>query len=188
MSLIDDPSDKRKYEALYKEYWKMMYCVAYGILKNNEDAEDVVQKAFIRVMYHLKDIDENDRQKTKAYLMKIAQNLSYDTCRRRKRDWTQTISFDAYEMFLEDPNGQAFEDINDGSEGKRLAEAIKQLPPKFEEVIRLTYGHGYSSDKVGEILNISSDNVRQRLVRARKRLAELLGGKKDKKGKNGAGI
>jgi len=50
------------------------------------------------------------------------------------------------------------------------------LPTHYAEVIRLTYVHGYGSDKVAEILNISAENVRQRLVRARKKLAELLGG------------
>jgi len=174
LSMIDDPDDQSKFERLHEKYRQMMYFVAYRILQNNEDAEDVVQMAFIRVLNHLDDVDEEDEQKTKSYLSIIAQNLAYDVYRKKKRDWTQSFSFDEYELYIEDPNGQDFEDIKDESEARRLANAIKQLPPKYAEVIRLTYGHELSSEKVGEILNISSDSVRQRLVRARKKLAELM--------------
>ena len=178
LALVDDPGERTKVAELYTSYRQMMYYVAYRILKNREDAEDVVQSAFIRVINHLDDIDEKDEQKTKAYLAIVTRNLAYDVYRVKKRERTRNISYDEYEMVIEDPVGQAFEDIDDiDDESRQLAEAIKKLPPKYAEVICLTYAHGYSSDKVGEILNISADTVRQRLVRARKKLAELMRGK-----------
>ena len=173
LAMVDDPGAQAKITELYVSYRQMMYYVAYRILKNKEDAEDVVQSAFMRAIDHLDDIDENDVQRTKAYLAIITQNLAYDTYRVNKRERTRRISFDEFEMFIEDPAGQAFEDAGD-DESKRLAEAIKKLPPKYAEVISLTYAHGYNSEKVGKILNISADTVRQRLVRARKKLAELM--------------
>ena len=174
LSLIDDPEDQRKFEELYHKYRQMMYHIAYRILLNVEDAEDVVQMAFLRIMNHLDDIDEKNEQKTKSYMSIVAQNLAYDVYRKKKRDWEASFSYDEYETLIPDPNGQNFEDIDDGSEARRLAEAIKKLPPKYADVVRLTYVHEFSSEKVGEILGISSDTVRQRLVRARKKLKEML--------------
>ena len=186
LSMLDDPDDRRKFEELYKKYRQMMYYVAYRILKSVDDAEDAVHMAFMRVINHLDDIDENEEQKTKSYLAIVVQNLAYDMYRKKKRDWTLSCSYDAFELYIQDPNGQDFEDIDDGSEGIRLAEAMKKLPAKYADVIRLTYMHGLHSEKVGEILGITSDTVRQRLVRGRKKLAELMkeAEKKENKGNN----
>lgn len=178
MSLIDDPEEQRKFEELYNSYKQMMYYSAYRVLNNVDDAEDAVHQAFLRVINHMDDIDENDKHRTKSYLSIITQNIAIDIYRRKKRDWARNVSFEEKELFIEDPKGQDFEDIKEPT-GNKLADAIAKLPPKYAEVIRLTYVHGYSSEKVGELLNISSDNVRQRLVRARKKLAEMLEGEID---------
>lgn len=180
MDLIDDPEEKRKFEQLFINYQQTMYHIAYRILKNQHDAEDAVQQAFIRVIDHLSDVDENDVGKTRSYLAIIARNMAFDVYRKKKREMTHTISYDEHEMFIEDPAGQDFEDVEieeDHELEEALARALKKLPIQFADVIRLTYVHGLSSEKVGELLNISSDNVRQRLVRGRKKLAELI--KKD---------
>ena len=175
MDLISDPDEKRKFEQLYINYRQTMYYSAYKILKNSYDAEDAVQQGFMRIMDHLKDIDENDIGKTKSYLSIVARNMAVDIYRKKKREMMHTISYDEHELYIEDPEGQAFEDEEDDkSLEEALAKALKKLPMKFADVVRLTYVHGLSSDRVGEILNISSDNVRQRLVRARKKLAKLM--------------
>lgn len=180
MDLINDPEEKRKFEQLFINYQQTMYHTAYKILKNQHDAEDAVQQAFIRVIDHLGDVDENDVGKTRSYLSIIARNMALDVYRKKKREMTHTVSYDEHEMFIEDPAGQDFEDVEieeDHGLEEALARALKKLPIQFADVIRLTYMHGLSSDKVGALLNISSDNVRQRLVRGRKKLAELI--KKD---------
>lgn len=173
MSLLDDPEEQRKFERLYKSYRQMMYFTANRVLNNNEDAEDAVHLAFMRVMNHMDDIDEEEEQKTKSYLSIITQNIAIDMYRKKSREWKRNISYDEYEVFIEDPEGQDFE-VKADVDAIRLAAAIEKLPPHYAEVIRLTYAYGYGSEKVAELLNISSENVRQRLVRARKKLAELL--------------
>ena len=164
-----------KFEQLYIDYKQTMYYSAHKILRNSYDAEDAVQQAFIRIMDYLKGIDENDTRKTKSYLSIVARNMAVDIYRKKKREMMHTISYDEHELFIEDPEGQAFEDEEDDhSLEEALARALKKLPMKYADVVRLTYVHELSSDKVGEILNISADNVRQRLVRARKKLGELM--------------
>jgi len=173
--LEGEPEEQRKIERLFKAYHQMMFYTANRVLNDKDDAEDAVQQAFLRVMNHLDDIDENDEPRTRAYLSIVTQNIAIDIYRKKKKEWARNISYDEYEIFIEDPSGQDFE-VGKDEMGNVLAEAIAQLPPQYAEVIELTYNCGYSSEKVGEILNISSDNVRQRLVRARKKLAKILGG------------
>lgn len=169
-----DSEKQRKIERLFKAYNQMMLYAADKILNDKDDAEDAVQQAFLRVMNHLDDIDENDEQKTKSYLSIIAQNIAIDIYRKKKREWVHNISYDEYEIFIEDPSGQDFEEW-DGVLGSRLEEAIAKLPAQYAEVIQLTYGCGYNSEEIGAMLNLSAENVRQRLVRARRKLARLLG-------------
>ena len=97
LSLIDDPGDRRKFEELYKKYRQTMYYTAYRILQNVDDAEDVVQTAFLRIINHLDDIDENDEPKTKSYVSIITQNLALDVYRKKKRDWEASFSYDEFQ-------------------------------------------------------------------------------------------
>jgi len=168
LSMIDDPQEQRKFERLYNSYRQTMYYVANRVLNHQEDAEDAVHQAFVRVMDHLDDIDEEDKYKTKSFLSIITKNIAIDIYRRKKRELEHTISYDEYEIFIEDPDGQKFED------GEALTGVIAKLPAHYAEIIRLTYVHGYNSEQAGKILGISADNARQRLVRARKKLEQML--------------
>jgi len=175
LSMLDDPEDKRKFEELYTTYKQTMYYVAYDVLHDSYDAEDAVQQAFMRIMNHLDDIDENDKNKTKSYLSVVTQHIAIDIYRKNRRDRERTTPYEDRDYCIEDPKGQDFENIKE--EDNRLAEAMKKLPPHYAEVIRLTYVHGFDSEKIGGMLNLTPENVRQRLVRARRKLAQLLGGK-----------
>ena len=170
LSMIDDPQEQRKFERLYTSYRQTMYYVAYRVLNNEDDAEDAVHQAFLRVIDHMDDVDEEDKAKTKSFLSIITKNIAIDIYRKNKRDAKHAISYDEYEIFIEDPKGQKFEEADE------LTELIAKLPPQYADVIRLTYAHGYNSEQVGKILGISSDNARQRLVRARKKLEKMLKG------------
>lgn len=175
LNLLDDPEEQRKFERVYTEYRQMMFYVANDVLHNEYDAEDAVQQAFMRVMNHLDGVDENDKHKTKSFLSIIAQNVAIDIYRKKRRDWEYSTSYDAHEIYIEDPKGQDFENIKE--EDHRLADAIAKLPKHYADVIRLTYIHGFGSEKIGALLDLTPENVRQRLVRARRKLAKILGGK-----------
>lgn len=176
-SMPDTPDDRGKVERLFLAYRQLMLYVANRVLNNQDDAEDAVQLAFVRILNHLDDIEEEDIQKTRSYLSIVAQNIAIDMYRKKRREQERSISYDEFEGIIVDPKGQNFE-VKTNEKAIRLAEAIQKLPPRYAEVIRLTYSLNYGTEKVAEILNISSENVRQRLVRARRKLAELMEVKK----------
>lgn len=84
LALIEDESDKDKFERLYLNYRQTMFYAANRILHDTHLAEDAVHQAFLRVIDHLDKINENDGHKTRAFLVVIVEHLSIDLYRKRK--------------------------------------------------------------------------------------------------------
>ena len=76
MSMVDSPEDKRKVEKLYEKYHKLMYVVAYNILKHHEDAEDAVIESWKKIICHLDKINEIDCQETKSFFVIVVERTA----------------------------------------------------------------------------------------------------------------
>lgn len=166
LALIEKEDDKRKFENLYVSYKQTMYYVAYRILKNIHTAEDAVHLAFIRVIKNLDKIDEKNSHKTKGFLVIITENIALDLYRKQKRE--NTLSYDDLEPFMQHQSTYPSRD------SEELYTAIKKLPIKDATILELKYSHGYKDHEIGLILDISHDNVRKRISRAKLKLGELL--------------
>lgn len=165
-AMIDPPKEKRKFERLYHQYRQTMYRAAYSILQDAHEAEDAVHMAFEKIIDHLEKINENDCHKTKAFLVIVVESAAIDLYRKRKRG--HGVPYEELEPFVEDGTG------SDHAEKDAVSRAIARLPVAYSTVLRLKYSHGYENREIAAILKISEDNVRQRIFRAKKRLAELL--------------
>lgn len=166
LALIEHEDDKRKFENLYNGYKQTMYYVAYRILKNIHTAEDAVHLAFMRVIKNIDKIDETNSHKTKGFLVIITENIALDLYRKQKRE--NTISYDDLEPFMQHQNSHQSSISGD------LYTAMTKLPIKDATILELKYSHGYKDHEIGLILDISPDNVRKRISRAKLKLAELL--------------
>lgn len=163
-AMIEAPKGKRKFEKLYLEYRQTMHCAAFRILQDAHEAEDAVHQAFLKIIGHLEKINENDCHKTKAFLVIVVENAAIDIYRRRKRE--SAVSFEEMEPVLAGNE--------DGGQSNAIIRAICRLPAAYSTVLRLKYSHGYENEEIAAILNISEENVRQRLSRGKKKLAQLL--------------
>ena len=76
LQMIETPEEKSKFERLYLEYRGLMYHVAYEILHNEQDAEDAVHQAFVKIAENIKKIDDPVCPKTHGYVVTIVENLS----------------------------------------------------------------------------------------------------------------
>jgi RNA polymerase sigma-70 factor (ECF subfamily) len=166
MSMIDSSEEKRKFERLYLAHKQTMYYVALGILKDVQEAEDAVHQAFLRVMDRLDKIDEQDCHKTRAYLVVITESTAIDIYRKRKR--ARTVSFDELEIYI------ASDIESDYEEKDAIIRAINALPVNYAVVLKLRYSHGHTDGEIAALLNITEENVRQRIARAKKKLNKLL--------------
>lgn len=67
-----------KFEEIYEKYWKLAYSIALKVLRNEVDAEDVVQQTFLYLFCHLEKVGDVDSPSTKAYIAKTAEHILFN--------------------------------------------------------------------------------------------------------------
>jgi len=152
---------------LYKIYYKSMYSVSLRIVNNTTEAEDVMQEAFLNAFRKIKTY--KGEVSFGAWLKRIVVNRSLDILKKRK-------------VFFEEINEKITEMPNYERGGKevkvdQIKKAIHKLPDGYRVVLSLYLIDGYDHDEISQILGISNSASRTQLLRAKKKLRELLKGK-----------
>jgi len=151
---------------LYNQYCDAMYHVAFRFVKNSQDAEDMMQEAFIKAF---KKIDSFKGEVTfGAWLKKIVVHQSIDTLKSAKLQFTDVD--DNYLNVIEDENWE----ISNKISADEVKFAISQLSQKYELVLSLFLVEGYDHQEISQILNITEVNSRTLLARGKKKLKESL--------------
>ena len=84
LQTIETDKDKSKFEQIYEAYRGLMFHVAFKILEQEQDAEDAVHHAFVKIAENITKISEPVCPKTKAFVVTIVENKSIDILPRRK--------------------------------------------------------------------------------------------------------
>lgn len=180
LALVDAArnGDVGAFEQLIKRYDRNVFRIAQHITQNREDAEDVVQDAFIKAYRNLAQFQGNSKFYT--WLVRIAVNEALMKLRRRKTAKTVSLDEDVNteegsmprEVADWSPNP---EQLYDQSElGEILQKTIQALPESFRTVFVLRDIEGMSTEETAEMLNLSVPAVKSRLLRARLQLRERL--------------
>src|SRR5579871_4911906 len=182
--------DVSAFEQLIKRYDRNVFRIAQHITQNREDAEDVVQDAFIKAYQNLEQFQGNSKFYT--WLVRIAVNEALMKLRRRKTSKTVSIDEDVETEEGSMPRevadwGPNPEQIYGQTElGDILQKTIQGLPQSFRTVFVLRDIEGMSTEETAEMLNLSVPAVKSRLLRARLQLRERLSRYfKNKKGGDG---
>lgn len=143
-------------------YEAAMYRLAFGMLKNEEDAGDAVQEALLTAYVHLESL--KDEKKFKSWIMRITANASIDILRKRK----DMLSIDEYDV----------PDCDNGSREEKmdLWDAVCSLQKEYRAVVILFYYEQMSIKDICRILDMKQANVKTRLSRGRKKLRAILQG------------
>ena len=164
-SVTNDPL-AQDFEELFREHYPLVYRTAYSVTGNLQDAEDVVQTLFLRLIR--RGLPPGFKDKPGAYLYRAAVNISLDAVRSRRRH----ILIPDSER-LDTPHDAGRPNPDSTIQGP-LIDAIAQLNPKAVEMLILRYEHHYSDAEIGKLLGKSRGVVAVTLYRARKRLKKLL--------------
>jgi RNA polymerase sigma-70 factor (ECF subfamily) len=181
--------DTQAYEKLVRQYDRQIFRIAQHITQNREDAEDVVQDAFLKAYEKLDQFQGNSKFYT--WLVRIAVNESL--MRLRKRRTGKMVSIDED---VETEEGSMPRDLADWSPDPEaqygqsemadiLRKTIQGLPPGFRVVFVLRDVDGLSTEETAETLGLSIPAVKSRLLRARLQLRERLSRYFRKNGKDG---
>lgn len=161
-----------EFEQIFREYSPLVYHTAYSVTGNPEDAEDVLQTIFLRLLR--RGFPRKLKNNPRGYLYRAAVNVSLDTIRSRRRDQriadherlTRAIALSPVKVDAAAP---------EPDESRRLAEAVAQLHPRTVEILILRYEHDLSDAAIAKLLGRSRGVIAVTLYRARARLRKLLG-------------
>src|SRR3954447_10157574 len=170
--------DGGAFSSLIRRYEGKIFRLAMNITQNREDAEDVLQEAFLKAYEHLDQFQGNSKFYT--WIVRIAVNQALMKLRKRKTD--RTVSLDeqidtgedtvAREIAAWDENPEqqySREELNE-----ILTEAIEGLAPIYKTVFTLRDVDGLSTEETAEALDLTVPAVKSRLLRARLQLRERL--------------
>ncbi len=174
--------DLAAFEELTSRHERQIYSLAYRILQNSHDAEDVTQQAFLSAVEHLAKFREESSFAT--WLYRIATFAALKVIRKRKG--LETVSLEAATEPREDYDSiphpeyiadwkQSPEQLVERNETRRLLDAaLAKLDEKHRLVFVLRDVEGLSISEAAEILGLTESNVKMRLLRARLQLREEL--------------
>ena len=159
-------SDKNAQLDLYKAYYRAMYNTSYRILKDNFEAEDIMQEAFLTAFTKL------DSYKGEvafgAWLKRIVVNKSLTQLKKNNR---------YQEVKMEVITNDEIEDEKIDYRGlnpKNVLNTLQSLKDNYRVVLTLNLIEGYDYEEIAQILNYTNENVRTTVSRAKKKLKQLL--------------
>jgi RNA polymerase sigma-70 factor (ECF subfamily) len=169
--------DKKALSQLVNKYSGRIYNLALRILRNKEDAEDILQETFLTVVEKLHTFD--GRSGFFTWIYRIATNASLMKLRKKKvvfkdlnddPDYTDNIENRVFVDWTQDPSIN----IYDEEVKKKIEAAVNKLSEIYRTVFVLRDIEGLSIKETSSILNITEENVKIRLRRARQFLRDML--------------
>lgn len=149
----------KEVEKVVKKYADLVYRVAYTILKNKTDAEDIFQEVFMKLCTD--EISFSSEQHKKAWIIKVTKNKCLD--------------------FLKSPSNKNKEELDENLIKDELKESnnyvlyeVMKLPEKYRIIIYLYYFEGYKISEISKIQEINESTLKSQLVKARELLKDLL--------------
>lgn len=159
---------KERLDTLFAQQHKKMYGLSYHILGSQQDAEDAVSDAFLKIIDNIEKIKELPCHKTVPYCVVIVRNCCITILRRRKK----AVPIEQAEQIADD--GLVVEEAYFRGEDAALLESLMaKLSPTDRQLLRLHYTEGMSYREIGAMLNITEAAVRKREQRALDRLRKL---------------
>jgi len=171
-----DRSQDQMLEALVREHSRLVYRIAYAVLRGHHDAEDATQEVFMRVLRYSSKLASVEDPKT--WLARIAWRVAVD--RRQRRGRTREIALEDPEKPIPEAassDASADETLRGAELSAALERMIAVLPEKLREPLILSAIKEMSPKEVAATLGINAEAVRSRIFRARQILRDKLAGR-----------
>jgi RNA polymerase sigma factor (sigma-70 family) len=167
---LRDQNKIRRFEQSFLPHLDVAYNLARWLTRNDQDAEDVVQEAYLRAFKFFDGFHSAD---SRPWLLAIVRNTYY-TWRQQKRAHEEMMPFDEEIHSISQESTNPEELVLHSLNAQLLREALEDLPVEFREVMVLRELEGLSYKEIADIAAIPLGTVMSRLARARKRLQLYL--------------
>jgi RNA polymerase sigma factor (sigma-70 family) len=159
-------SDKNAQLDLYKAYYRAMYNTAHRILKDNFEAEDIMQEAFLTAFTKLHTF--KGEVTFGAWLKRIVINKSLTQLKKNKR--YQEVKMEVITNDKIEEEAIDYKSLNP----KKILNTLQNLKDNYRVVLTLNLIEGYDYEEISQILNYTNENVRTTVSRAKKKLKQVL--------------
>jgi RNA polymerase sigma-70 factor, ECF subfamily len=158
------------FEAVMLPHMDAAHNLARWLLRNEQDAQDVVQEAYLRAF---KSFSGFHGSNGRAWLLTIVRNTSYTLLKKnRTADLTTTFDEEIHATGQESVSPATI--LEHAEDAELIKNAMNKLPAEFREILTLRHQEELSYQEIGEILKIPTGTVMSRLARARAKLREYL--------------
>jgi RNA polymerase sigma-70 factor (ECF subfamily) len=157
----------QEFEEIFRKHYQLVYRTAWRVTGTPEDAEDVSQTIFLRLLR--REFPPDLTKNPKSYLYRAAVNLSLDTIRLRQRE--TLLGGESKRIGAQQDSASA---SSDEELHRQLYEAIAELNPGAAHILLLRYVHSYSDAEIAKLLGTSRGTIAVSLFRSRARLKKLI--------------
>ena len=178
LALIDTDEERRKFEDIYYTYREQMYFVAYSVVKNKEDSEDIVHDVFMKIaskymptIHHIKD----DRD-LRCYLLTAVKNTAINTMKKKSNTNVSIsdIAGDFPDRSLLISNDDFLDTLCLKSDCEQILHAIKNIGKTYRDFLYFYFVVGLSIQEISVVLNRKIATTRKQLTRGKQVLLKLL--------------
>lgn len=163
---------QEKFERLAEQTFSSVYGTAIRLTRNDEEAKDLCQEAFLRAYQNF---DKFDGRNFKAWILRILTNLYINKYRQHQREVPVTsLESNQYIEPVAPEANMPDHEIFDQLVGAEVEEALKRVPPDFRLVVILSDVEGLSYEEIAKATNVPVGTVRSRLARGRAILRQEL--------------
>lgn len=169
--------DAAAFEQLVLDNQKQVYNLALRMVKNEDDAFDMAQEAFLRAYSSL----ENFRGDSKfsVWLHRMTSNICIDFLRKRRRENTVSLNFaggqdEAEELEIPDGRFNPETELERRELRDRVTKGMDELSLEYRQILVLREISGLSYDEIASVLSLEAGTVKSRLFRARRQLCAIL--------------
>ncbi|KMK76733.1 RNA polymerase sigma factor SigW [Alkalihalobacillus pseudalcaliphilus] len=169
--------DEQAFAELVELFKDKVYQVAYRMVGNSYEAQDVAQEAFLRAYTNIEQYDVN--RKFSTWLFRIATNVAIDKLRKKKPDYylqeeVQGAEGLTYESQITSDEALPEDQVVTLELQEWVQDEINKLPPKYRTVIILKYMEDLSLKEISDILDMPVSTVKTRIHRGREALRKRM--------------
>mgnify|MGYP001042071400 FL=1 len=172
---IKDENERSFIEELYIKHNKVMWKYAMSLTKNKDEADELIQISFEKIIRCIDAVKEINCCKMDSYMVSIVRN-SYNTLLRKKYKEKENIKYIDSDELADLEAHDDYESVLEKNSTSDIISALENMPDKYKMVLKLKYVHEFEDEQIAKTIGVQTNSVRMYKTRALRMLAERLKG------------
>ena len=175
ISAINDENERNFVEELYIKHSKTMWKYAMYLTKNKDEADELLQTSFEKIIISIDAVKKINCCKIKSYLVYIVRN-AYNTMLLKKYKEMESLEYVDIDELSDLDSNDDYESILKENNSSNILSALENLPDKYRSVLKLKYFYEFNDEQIAQSIGIQASSVRMYKTRALRMLSERMKG------------